>query len=437
MMAAAATCAPRWTWTSYDRYRNTDMASDDWKWYSTMDVEYDAQGRVVKSLTETADIISGTLWEYDQEGNPVCATTIGGKSETPVRRTCWVYSEGFSGVAKESYTENYNESTGEWDNRTTATRLDLEKDEYGRISHSISYIMTSAGVLKSYEASWTYAGTSASEGPSEVKVTNYFPSSAYDEKGQTTVYSDLVWENYDAQSYYFDPTHLLYPGLTEYFLLKSARTTTDDEVTLYTFSYSDRLTIRKMFSTDGTLKEVWERLTYADDSSASKEFIAQYADGETVMERVSLTAPRLHGETFPPMQFVATRTGASGKNMLSVYTCSDVAIDESKNVVSEEIVMNCTDLPVELTSVKNSLEELMMVDPDVSSLNFMGRDKLVYGDYVYLDDELSVETLETATPRNETEEAEWFTPEGRRTAGGVPGLYIVRRGNSVNKIVVR
>ena len=111
MMAAAATCAPRWTWTSYDRYRNTDMASDDWKWYSTMDVEYDAQGRVVKSLTETADIISGTLWEYDQEGNPVCATTIGGKSETPVRRTCWVYSEGFSGVAKESYTENYNEST--------------------------------------------------------------------------------------------------------------------------------------------------------------------------------------------------------------------------------------------------------------------------------------------------------------------------------------
>ena len=79
----------------------------------------------------------------------------------------------------------------------------------------------------------------------------------------------------------------------------------------------------------------------------------------------------------------------------------------------------------------------MMVDPDVSSLNFMGRDKLVYGDYVYLDDELSVETLETATPRNETEEAEWFTLEGRRTAGGVPGLYIVRRGNSVNKIVVR
>ena len=155
------------------------------------------------------------------------------------------------------------------------------------------------------------------------------------------------------------------------------------------------------------------------------------------MERVSLTAPRLHGETFPPMQFVATRTGAAGKNMLSVYTCSDVAIDESKNVVSEEIVMNCTDLPVELTSVKNSLEELMMVDPDVSSLNFMGRDKLVYGDYVYLDDELSVETLETATPRNETEEAEWFTLEGRRTAGGVPGLYIVRRGNSVNKIVVR
>ena len=409
-------------------YVRSTMNDNEWQNEERATGTYDSNGNATTIFTENLKWTpesSTTRYSYyvntfNSYGNPVaCVTSFGNDKEN--LEEAYKYEYTYDEVVPDFVTSHisYTMDDGEWKKEQGSNKIDVTRDEKGRVTEVVKYLMNQKGEFITQEKDVITYGEDGK--PSQVKVYRYYEDNATGEVklAEAIAYTDIVWKNCDNQIL---NGHILFQGANR--ILSAKIIVNDEEHGSINVEYGPG-------ENDYTVVEVGTPKFLSIKTINTTEYreINSY-DSYSILNRRE-TYSKNSDEPEVNVNYYSVTNDAYG------YSIERISRDENNGMVTSlrkqtgEVEYDKTyGYPLVYTmseSVSEDNPEIMTVPVPVYRLEF--------SDHKNCRETTGIDNV--AVENNDNAPVEYFNLQGERINKPSKGLYIRRQGKLVQKSIAK